>query len=33
MQEIGMIKSSPQRIVAEGTNWGFLEELKRELKA
>jgi NitT/TauT family transport system substrate-binding protein len=32
MQEIGMIKSSPQRIIADGTDWRFLEELKSELK-
>lgn len=32
MQETGMIKSSPQKIVADGTDWRFLEELKRELK-
>ena len=32
MQEIGMIKSSPQKIIADGTDWRFLEELKRELK-
>ena len=30
--EVGMIKSSPQRIVSEGTNWRFLNELKKELK-
>ncbi|MDQ6438111.1 ABC transporter substrate-binding protein [Mesorhizobium sp. LHD-90] len=32
MQETGMIKSSPQKIIAEGTNWQILDELKRELK-
>ncbi|WP_331371295.1 ABC transporter substrate-binding protein [Sinorhizobium chiapasense] len=32
MQETGMIKSSPQQIIAEGTDWRFLNELKRELK-
>jgi NitT/TauT family transport system substrate-binding protein len=32
MQETGIIKSSPQKIIAEGTDWRFLEELKRELK-
>lgn len=32
MQETGMIKSSPQEIIAEGTDWRFLNELKRELK-
>src|SRR4051812_7970024 len=33
MQETGMIKSSPQEIIAGGTNWKFLDELKRELKS
>jgi NitT/TauT family transport system substrate-binding protein len=33
MHELGLIKSSPQRILAEGTDWRFLDELKRELKA
>ena len=33
MQETGMIKSSPQKIIAQGTDWRFLKELKRELKA
>jgi NitT/TauT family transport system substrate-binding protein len=32
MQETGMIKSSPQKIIADGTDFGFLNELKRELK-
>jgi NitT/TauT family transport system substrate-binding protein len=32
MQETGIIKSSPQKIIAEGTDWRFLNELKRELK-
>ena len=32
MQETGMIKSSPQKIIENGTDWRFLKELKRELK-
>lgn len=31
--ELGMIKSEPKKIIAEGTDWRFLNELKRELKA
>ena len=31
--ELGMIKSSPQKIIANGTDWRFFNELKRELKA
>jgi NitT/TauT family transport system substrate-binding protein len=33
MKEVGMIKSSPQKIMAQGTEWRFLRELKKELKA
>ena len=32
LHELGFIKSSPQRIIADGTDWRFLDELKRELK-
>ncbi len=31
--EAGLIKSSPRKIVAQGTDWRFLNELKRELKS
>jgi len=30
MQETGLIKWSPQKIMAQGTNWRFLNDLKRE---
>jgi NitT/TauT family transport system substrate-binding protein len=33
MHEVGFIKASPQKIIADGTDWRFLNELKRELKA
>jgi NitT/TauT family transport system substrate-binding protein len=33
LHEAGMIKSSPNQLIAEGTDWRFLNELKRELKA
>ena len=33
MREAGFIKSTPQKIIADGTDWHFLNELKRELKA
>ena len=32
LHEVGMIKSTPQKIIAEGTDWRFLNELKKELK-
>jgi NitT/TauT family transport system substrate-binding protein len=33
LHELGFVKSSPQKIIADGTDWRFLDELKRELKA
>jgi len=32
LQEAGMINSTPQKIIAQGTDWRFLTELKKELK-
>lgn len=32
LREVGMIKPTPQRIIGEGTDWRFLDGLKRELK-
>jgi NitT/TauT family transport system substrate-binding protein len=32
MHEVGFISASPNTIIAEGTDWRFLNELKRELK-
>jgi NitT/TauT family transport system substrate-binding protein len=32
LHEAGMIKSSPQKIIAQGTDWRFWKELKKELK-
>jgi NitT/TauT family transport system substrate-binding protein len=32
LREAGMIKSTPQRLIAEGTDWRALNELKKELK-
>jgi NitT/TauT family transport system substrate-binding protein len=33
LHEVGMIKSTPKQIIAEGVDWHFFDELKRELKA
>jgi NitT/TauT family transport system substrate-binding protein len=33
LYELGMIKSTPQKIIAENTDWRFFNELRRELKA
>jgi NitT/TauT family transport system substrate-binding protein len=32
LHEAGMIKSSPERIISQGTDWRFFNELKQELK-
>ena len=32
LREAGMIKGNPQQIIAQGTDWRFLNELKKELK-
>jgi NitT/TauT family transport system substrate-binding protein len=32
LHEAGMIKATPQKIIAQGTDWRFLKELKKELK-
>jgi hypothetical protein len=32
LREAGMIKSNPNKIIAEATDWRFLNEVKRELK-
>jgi NitT/TauT family transport system substrate-binding protein len=33
LHEAGLIKSSPQKIISQGTDWRFWKELKKELKA
>jgi NitT/TauT family transport system substrate-binding protein len=32
LHEAGIIKSTPQQIIARGTDWRFFNELKKELK-
>ena len=32
LHEVGMIKNSPQKLIAQGTDWRFFNELKKELK-
>jgi NitT/TauT family transport system substrate-binding protein len=32
LHEAGMVKSSPQKLIAQGTDWRFLNDLKKELK-
>jgi NitT/TauT family transport system substrate-binding protein len=32
LHEVGMIKTAPQKLIAQGTDWRFLNELKKELK-
>jgi NitT/TauT family transport system substrate-binding protein len=33
LRDVGMIKATPQKILAQGADWRFLNELKKELKA
>ena len=33
LKETGVIKSRPQELIAQGTDWRFMNELRRELKA
>lgn len=33
LREVGMLKSSRQKPIAEGIDWQFLNQLKQELKA
>ncbi len=33
LKEVGMIKTDPGTLIAQGSDWRFLNELKRELKA
>ncbi len=33
LYEVGIIKTHPKELIAKGTDWRFLNELKRELKA
>jgi NitT/TauT family transport system substrate-binding protein len=33
LHDVGMVTSTPNALIAEGTDWRFLNELKRELKA
>lgn len=32
LHEVGMLKHTPQKLIAQGTDWRFLNELKKELK-
>lgn len=33
LHEVGMIRHNPEKLIAQGTDWRFLNELKREMKA
>jgi len=33
LHEVGMVKTDPKKLIARGTDWRFLNELKKELKA
>jgi NitT/TauT family transport system substrate-binding protein len=31
LRELGLIKSSPDKIIAEGTDWRFIKDVRKEL--
>jgi NitT/TauT family transport system substrate-binding protein len=33
LREAGMIQAAPQKLIAQGTDWQFLDALRREMKA
>ena len=33
LHELGFVKSTPQKVIADGTDWRFHDQVKRELKA
>jgi NitT/TauT family transport system substrate-binding protein len=33
LREVGILKGNPQKLLAQGTDWRFFNELKKELKA
>ena len=33
LHEVGMIKTNPNKLIAQGTDWRFLNEIKKELRA
>jgi NitT/TauT family transport system substrate-binding protein len=33
LREAGMVQAAPQKLIAQGTDWRFLDALKREMKA
>jgi NitT/TauT family transport system substrate-binding protein len=33
LHEVGMIKATPQKLIAQGSDWRFFNELRKELKA
>jgi NitT/TauT family transport system substrate-binding protein len=33
LHEVGMIKTAPENLIVKGTDWRFINELKKEMKA
>ena len=33
LHEVGLVKADPRKLIAQGTDWRFLNEIKKELKA
>lgn len=32
LRDIGMLKGNPQKLLAQGTDWRFIDQLKKEMK-
>lgn len=32
LHEAGMLKTAPQKLLAQGTDWRFVDQLRKELK-
>ena len=33
LRELGIIKSDPKKLLAQGTDWRFMDQFRKELKA
>jgi NitT/TauT family transport system substrate-binding protein len=33
LHDVGLIRSSPKELIARGSDWRFLDELRHEMKA
>lgn len=33
LRDIGMVKSDPKKLLAQGTDWRFIDQLRKEMKS